>query len=397
MRYFFDLARALWLRLKLMLSPAPVPVEIRRVLVLGYAAIGDLIFFLPALESLRRHYPKAKITFLANPYPTTRELLPATGLVDEIWLHEWEGPFAAAQRIAINRRIAAGEFDLAVLTLSSPAHYFQEGLSVIPLRAGHCRIARWPLWPVRLWRTLKQLLVIGEPVRRLLLNRIVWIEPDFEHAVRRNLRLIEALGLPVEAASRPALPVKTPAGLKAPEGAKRIGVHLGPPNNQYHKIWDAERFGGLCAALARAYGAEIALVGTEDERDSVERVARLCPQASSWVGKTSLLETFAVIASCDLFISCDTGLAKAALVLGVPTVTLWGLSTPEELGAYWDRERHLDIRTGIACHPCARLGMAMEDRLNYRVCGHHDCIAKLELDFVLARVLEKYPAPKMVS
>ena len=35
----------------------PRPVE--KLLILGYAAIGDLIFFLPVLEALRKLYPAA--------------------------------------------------------------------------------------------------------------------------------------------------------------------------------------------------------------------------------------------------------------------------------------------------------------------------------------------------
>ncbi len=358
----------------------------RRVLVLGYAAIGDLILFLPVLEGLRRRYKEAAITFLANRYPTTDELLPAARLVDEIWRCDWEGPGAAEVQAAINARIHAARFDLAVLTLSSPLHFFQWGLREVPVLAGHRR---------REGGDLKRLLITGELARRALLDRAVEIEPGSEHAAARNLRLLEALGVPAPE-ERPALPSERRADYARqvlkdlPPGRKKVGVHLGPPGGQYHKVWSPERFARLCALMAKTWNAEILLVGAADEKESVERVRRACPGARSWVGKTSLLETFAIIKQCDIFVSCDTGLAKAAMALGVPTATLFGPTDPLELGVYWDKEKHLEIRTGIACSPCVRLGMAKEGVLNFRTCGHHDCLEKLEVESVWDALRAKY-------
>ena len=379
------------------------PAEIRRILVLGYAAIGDLIFFLPVLEALRRHYPGAKIVFLANPYATTRELVPAMGLADEVWLWEWEGP-NAGDPADILRRIRGAGFDLAVLTLSSPAHYFQAALRDIPLRAGHCCAFDWPrpLWarPGAAWRLLKRGFITGEFARRALLNRRAWIERGSEHAVRRNIRLLDALGLPRPASDRPALPRPQPCRSFAEEALKglasdkkKLAVHLGPPSSQYHKIWPAERFAELCARLARDMPAEIVLVGTGEEAGKIEQLRAACPGLRSVVGRASLLETFAVLGACDFFIGNDTGLAKAAMALGVPTITLFGPSDIIEIGAVWEAEKHLEIRTGIPCSPCARLGMAKEsaDGLSYLSCGHHDCLLRLDVDFAYAAIRRKYP------
>ena len=110
------------------------------------------------------------------------------------------------------------------------------------------------------------------------------------------------------------------------------------------------------------------------------------------VGKTSLLEAYAVIESCDLFLNSDSGLAVAAMALGIPTATIWGPVDPLEFGPAWQVERHLAVRREIACSPCARFGMAKEGRgvLNYRVCGHHDCLRRLDVDAVFRALRDKY-------
>jgi ADP-heptose:LPS heptosyltransferase len=387
-RHLTSLAATAKLRLKGLPEPTGRPPE--KLLVLGYAAIGDFIFFMPVLEALRAAYPKAKLVFLANPNPVTRELVPAAGLADEVWLHDWEGPEAAAEQKEINRRIAGFGFDAAVLSLSSPAHYFQEGLASIPLRVGHGRPKAG----------LRRRLVTGEPARRALLNRLVEIPAASQPAAARNLRLLAGFGLPVPSdAPRPRLPVPEADRAWAAEklraaaaGKKLVGLHLGPPRNQYHKIWSPERFGDLCAELARRHPVQFIVVGDGADAESLAAARRRFEFPLSFVGEANLTRTFALIERCALFLSNDTGPVKAAGALGVPTVTLMGLSDPVEVGIPWEPEKHLIARTGISCSPCASLGMAVEGRLNYLTCGHHDCMTKLELSAVLAAVEGRFGA-----
>jgi ADP-heptose:LPS heptosyltransferase len=354
----------------------------RKILFIGYAAIGDLIFLLPVLEGLRANYPDAKITFLANPYPTTKELIPATGLVDDVWLVDWEG---GADRGAVNGRIAAAGFDLAVLSAAAPAHFFAHGLKSIPVRAGHLRPVEGNILQRfrRGWAT-------GEFARRRLLNRPAGLSPA--HSLRRNLKLLEALGLEAPKDPRPRLPIgeedrKKAAELLGPKAGPRVGVHLGEPNNQYGKMWAPEKFAALCKTAK----AQCVLVGAAAEGESATKALAAFPGFKSIVGKTSLLESFAALETCDLFLSNDTGLAKAAMALGVPTATFYGPSDPAEYGVIWEPEKHLEIRTGIECSPCSRLGMARPGRLNYLTCGHHDCLAQLDVPFARGKLAVKFP------
>lgn len=392
LQHLEDLAMSACLAIGKSGREAPRPVK--KLLILGYAAIGDLIFFLPVIEALRKQYSDAKFTFLANSSPVTSELLPATGLIDEFWLLDWEGPKAADKK-ETNARIKRAEFDAVVLTLASPAHFFQAGISDIPLRVGHTR----PFEPgglANLKLTLRRALVTGEFARRAVLNAPVAIGRPSEYAVTRNLRLLEAFGIPApEAAPKPKLITEerkqwARQQLSALDKRTQVGVHLGPVTNQYHKIWDHERFGRLCGKLEKS--AELVVVGSAGEEGALEAARKHSALPHSWIGKASLLETFALISQCRLFISNDTGLAKAAMAMGVPTATIWGPSDPWEVGAPWDLEQHLDIRTGISCSPCVRLGMAKEGGLNYFNCGHHDCLAQLEVDFVYGLLERKYSA-----
>lgn len=382
-------AQAAWEAARLWVFGVPRLPErpVERVLVLGYAAIGDLLFFMPVLAAMRTRWPKARIVWVANSYPTTQEYLPATGLVDDIWLHDWEG---GGGRRQINRRVAAGRFDLAVLTLSSPAHYFAQGLKTIPLRAGHlCRLSA----VAGAWGRLKRGLVTGEFARRALLNRVAWAGDEAEHALSRNLRLLEALGVSRPKDLKPPMPIPQAARDKAkellPGDSPWVGVHLGASGGAYGKMWAPERFGALCRELAGRWRARFVLVGAATERESARAACREYPQFLDLVGATSLWETFAVIERCRFFISSDTGLAKAAMALGVRAATVWGPSDPAEYGSAWEADV-LDIRTGISCSPCSRMGMPRLGVLNYLSCGHHDCLARLDIAAAREAIFDRF-------
>jgi len=379
-------AAAVPLRLRRALAPPPSG-PIRRVLVLGYGAIGDTIFFLPVLEALRRGLPDATLTWLSNPAPVARELIPATRLVDDVWLWDFEGDEGRRRRGEIAARIDAAGFDAAVLTLSSPAHYFAPALARVPIVAAH----RFPGLP------LKRRLILGEPSRAAL-GASAATRLGAEHAVARNLRLLAALGAAEEPGRRPALPVGAAERARAAErigaGGPVVGIHLGPPTSYNFRSWAPERFGALAALLAKAWPeARFALIGGAEEAPSAARARAAGPAGLlDLVGKTSLLESFALLERCALLLSCDTGLSKAAAALGVPTAVLWGPSSPVESGAYWDRERHLELATGIDCSPCSFSGMPRDGRLDYRTCGHHACLAELTPEWAAGRIVARWPA-----
>ncbi|MBI5881664.1 MAG: glycosyltransferase family 9 protein [Elusimicrobia bacterium] len=354
---------------------------------LGYAAVGDAIFFLPVLAGLRRLYPESRVTFLANPSPVSLELIPASGLADDVELARWEG-VDEAERRRVNARLLDRGFDGVLLSLSSPAHFFRETLAAARVRVGHCvRLCppdRLGAVARSLWLA-KRALVTGEVSRRLLLNRKVRVGPGPENAVRRNLRLLEALGAgPTEGFAGPELPIPAGARAFAAQALKDrprhalVGVHLGAPDNPYHKIWPAERFGAVCRRLRDEAGAEPFFVGGPEEAKAVAAARAAAGfEIPSWAGRCRLVETFALLERCGLFLSNDTGLAKAAMALRVPTLTLWGPTDPVELGA-WEPVGHRDLRSSIPCSPCVRLGMPRGRKgIDYTDCVHHRCLGEL--------------------
>ena len=349
MNLLLDAAASLSVRLRRRLS-SPAPRELHKVLVLGYGAIGDTIFFLPTLAALRLALPKARLVWASNPSPVFDELIPATGLVDELWAYDGASEVGRRQQAQFVARVRAADFDAAVLTLSAPAAWFQSALFDVPRISAH----------VCEGLSFKEGLVFGS-LSRTALDASVETELGAEHSVRRNLRLLESLGLRASDPSmRPSLPIAEAARERAakllPEGPW-VAVHLGPPTSYNFRAWSPERFGALSAELSCAWpGARFVLIGGPDEKPCAARALAAGPAGmKDLTGASSLLESFALLERCSLVLACDTGMAKAAMALGVSTATLWGPSSATESGIIWDPEWHLDLVSEINCAPCRHL------------------------------------------
>lgn len=382
-------------------AAAPAEAAPRRILVLGYSAIGDFLFMVPALQALRAAFPQAAITFLADRYDVTGEFLPASGLADEIWVYEPAKLLQSGCRREIFRRIRAARFDAVVASHATPMRAFAQPILDIPLRVGHCRElaaphAGWSGLRYALWR-LKRGVISGEFERRLALNRPVWLD-EKEHVVPRTLRLIEALG-GVKAAKenlsvRPTFPERdgdrafAEKALAPCAGRRIVGLHLGMTESDrdpYSKIWAAENWAEVCKKLVRSHPCALVVFGGPLEAASVARFRTVFTEPFvDLTGRASLLQTLATIRRCQAFLGCDTGPVKAAMALGVPTFSVWGPSSRVDNGAYWDPAIHREVQLELPCSPCIHMALADEGSgvLNFRNCGHRDCLNKMTPELV---------------
>lgn len=377
----------------------------KKVLFLGYAAVGDLIFLLPSLKALRQGLPRARIVFAGDRDPGATELLPATKLVDEIWLYTHAELATEKTRAEIQERVLKEGFDAVIIGQATPLRPFARAILPIPIRIAHFRPIEAPHqgWSgprYAFWR-LRRGIISSEFERRWAINRPVWVKEEAEHAVARSLRLIDALGLPVPppAQSRPDLPLPEAARRWAQEhlpdqpGVKTVGIHLGSPQSQYMKIWPAGRWGTVAKKLAKTYRCRIAIFGGPAEIPEVANFnAQFQGPAVDLVGKAGLLETFAAIGRCDLFLSSDTGLSKAAMAQRVPTLSVWGPISRKDTGVLWNPELHTEVSLDLSCSPCVSMALRKEGAgvINFSNCGHHNCLEQMTPQLVYDAIVKHH-------
>lgn len=113
--------------------------------------------------------------------------------------------------------------------------------------------------------------------------------------------------------------------LELPEGR---WLAIAPGANWPGKVWPAENYRALIAALAPRVAAVI-LVGGPGDAQACASLAAASPVAVlNLAGQTGLLEAAAVLSHVDLFIGNDSGLGHLCAAVGRPTLTLFGPGEP---------------------------------------------------------------------
>ncbi len=152
------------------------------------------------------------------------------------------------------------------------------------------------------------------------------------------------------------------------------GASFGPA-----KRWPAESFRELAFKIPGTLKKKIVLLGSANDRISLKpltsqlRSKRILNQ----IGKTNLNELMKWISKCSLIIANDSGISHLSNALGVPTVTLFGSSSPT-----WTRPldpRSKVVTLSLPCSPCFQSACPLM---------HTQCLRNLSVNLVFDNVLK---------
>jgi len=142
-----------------------------------------------------------------------------------------------------------------------------------------------------------------------------------------------------------ALNMRLPSPLfaLAPGGGKN------PRDTVLEKRWFPERYAIIADRLINA-GFSIVLIGGIDDRESAQEIQKRCrTDLLDMTGRTTWGQTAAILDKCSGFLGADSGTAHLAAARGIPSVVLFGPSSPRTLFA----EGLVTPVQGITdCSPC---------------------------------------------
>lgn len=154
---------------------------------------------------------------------------------------------------------------------------------------------------------------------------------------------------------------------------------VGPTANWGGKQWPAERFAEavrrLTAPRGLLPGARVAVFGAEHERDAAQTVLDAVDEPLDLIGSADLLNVFALLRRCSLFIGNDSGLMHMAAAAGTPTLGLFGPS------AEW-RYRPWGERTAVARTRESNEELTGAPGFDYR--SHRSLMLSLSVDEVVS-------------
>ncbi len=311
------------------------------ILLVSTDRLGDLVWTLPALEHVRRTFPRARLSFLASEY--------AGGLL--------EGHPAVDRLFRIQRNTHS---------LGKLFHYL-------------VFLARWG-------RKSPDLLVVfkgghlGRSIgKRLGANQVYSIldYPEEKrravHPARLRLELVERFCGPLEGPPWPALRVPAPFREKARKMLEELGweprsyvvLHPGanklvryrsivaPPDARSTlRLWPMDRWKELARELSlRGIGA--LLTGSPPEGEACREIASAGGEGvRSLAGNLHVLELAALLESARAVVVCDTGPAHLGAAVGTPVVSLFGPTDPALTAPVAPPERLRVVKADLPCSPC---------------------------------------------
>jgi ADP-heptose:LPS heptosyltransferase len=269
---------------------------------------------------------------------------------------------------------------------ASPRHYElvqEEGLEISPLFVHHLRSDLLGLFG--LWKELagKFDLIVCAPemsAAKLVLLKIVtrashaigeasppfsrflsfsaetsWTKPFLE--TQDEIASALGIGTPLEP---PSIRLNSNEIAWASSELSRAGFACGEPivgvqcsSVVPSKRWPAENYGELVKGLSELFPKlKVISFGTLNERP-IAGVARRIAAGVPWLeatGAWTIRQSLAMLSSCDLFVSGDTGLMHMAAALGVKTLSIFGPTSVTRRAP--QHNDGIALMPASPCHPC---------------------------------------------
>ncbi len=308
----------------------------RILLATKFRFIGDTLLAVPLVRAVRAQWPRARIVLLTG--YNARALLENNPYLDEIIEFDPRGrDQGTAAFLRLVARLRRARFDACFVLNRSFHSALIPALAGIPLRVGFASEGR--TW---------------------LLSRPVPYDPDKSEidcyfdvlrAVAPHVPTDPALALWLSDNER-AQAVFHLCAAWGEDIAPACLVGIQPGASLPEKRWPAARFALLADALAQSDPqTRIVLVGGPDERASADAMLLACappthPQIRDFVGRFDLRGSLALLAHLGLFVGNDTAILHSANALGVPTVALFGPTSPRKWGTPAPTRRILEAPDG---------------------------------------------------
>ena len=327
------------------------------ILIVKLSAIGDVIHTLPALNAIRAHYPRARITWLVE--TAAADLVIGHRSLDRVivshrkrWIRELNGK---------GRRQAMAE-------IRNFWHELRDTTYDIIIDFQGLLKSALPVWLARGKRKIgfDRGMQHQEHSYLFYSERIPPVDMEV-HALTRGLMLLNAIGIAtpsvlydIPVSEKDHARVKSLLGSHGTDGARPL-VAINPVALWETKLWLNDRFAVLADRLVTEHGADVVFTGGPGDRRTIAEIREMMTApAADLSGRTTLTMLAALYQRASLLVTTDTGPMHLAAAVDTPVVALFGPTAPWRTGPFGDG--HCVIRTAPSCSPCFK-----------RSCDVHQC------------------------
>ena len=299
--------------------------------------IGDVVLALPALQSLRKIYPNARVTAIVR-FPTG-QLLNNRTLVDSVLQFPKNKGDGYIKQYNYARGFRKYKFDIGIVFPNS----FHSALMLMVMGA-------------------KFRIGYKTDGRQILLNQAIPVtlkEKKTLHRVKYFHQIISPLSTgPLPDCYDSKWTKDTSQGLKKTLSAlgiskKDMVITIHPGASKIERAWHAERFGILCQNLIKAYSVKILLLGTNEEKLLLKNISSFCSSENViTVIKFNLFEITQLLKASQLFIGNDSGLLHLASLVDTPVIGIFGPGQAATTGPFIGINKQEIVTRNYPCSPC---------------------------------------------
>lgn len=305
-----------------------------RIAIVRLTSLGDLVHTLPLAHALRCHSPTSSIVWIVEEREKT--LLLHNPVVDEVvvgptrrWRQDLRTPPGAMrvvrELLMLGRRLKSLRLDVAI----DPQGLLKSTIFTVLTRA-----------PIRIGFERRH---AREPLSSLFTTHRVTPPPSAVHLVEKQLSLLQPLGIQPREIAFP-LPLVPAAEEKALALLQRHRVKsedrlvaLIPATRRPAKQWPPTNFRQLAERIAEEIGVRVLLLAGPGEEGLLQAVAQGLTPHPILAPSTSIPELIAFLRRAHLAMGNDTGPLHLAAALEVPTIGLYGPTSPLRNGPYGPR------------------------------------------------------------
>ena len=280
--------------------------DFKNILAINFGGIGDEIFFLPSLISLKKEFPNSKITLALE--PRSKSVKDLTNIIDDLILVDVKGKNKYFELLKLVRKARAGNFDIVISSGGNKLISVLLYMTKIKERYGYDT---------------------GDLSRKLLtkavpLNKNQYackMYHDLVSAITDCKTELPAINVPPQE--------KIPNSILIHPGVSRLSVQKGMIKTITPEIW-AETINIL---LSR--GKKVILAGGPDDSECIKIILEKVQNNElfeNYYGKTKSLKDLAIlIGKAEKFICSDSAPLHVAVAMRTKTYAIFGPTDDKKL------------------------------------------------------------------
>ncbi len=277
----------------------------KKILAINFGGIGDEIFFLPTLISLKKEFPNSEITLALE--PRSKGVKDLTDIIDDLVLIDVKGKNKYLEMLKLLAEARKGKFDIVVSSGGNKLISILLFLTGIKVRCGYNT------------GKLSQILL----THAMQLNKKQYACKMY-HDLIRNLteHNTELPEIKINAKE------KIKNSVLIHPGVSKMSVQKGCIKTVTPEIW------AKTIDLLVAEGKKVILTGGPDDRECIETILQnvRTQNFENLYGTTKNLKELAeLISSAEKFLCSDSAPLHVAVALGVKTYVIFGPTDVEAL------------------------------------------------------------------